>query len=199
MLQFMDNIFTATAAFMILRKKTTSIEEDLKSGDVDAYESIFKKYYRPLVVFAIKYINNTETAKEIVQDFFVKLYEKRYSINIDTSLKSYLYKSVYNACLNYISQNETRNRHFKNMASQTEDSVIDDHVAAVELQNRIYECIESMPEQCKKIFKMNRLEGLKNEQIAQKLNLSKRTVETQISKALKILRKELNDYVSGVL
>jgi len=184
---------------MMRIKKITSIEEDLKSGDVDAYESIFKEYYRPLVVFAMKYINNAETAKEIVQDFFVKLFEKRFTINIDTSLKSYLYKSVYNACLNYISQNETRNRHFKNMAAQAEDSIIDDHIAAVELQERIYKCIENMPEQCRKIFKMNRFDGLRNEQIAQKLNLSKRTVETQISKALKILRKKLNDYVTVVL
>lgn len=184
---------------MMQRKKISSVEDELKSGDVDVYECIFKEYYRPLVVFALKYINNAETAREIVQDFFVKLYEKRHSVNIDTSLKSYLYKSVYNACLNYISQNEMRNRHFKNMALQTEDSVIDDQVAAVELQNRIYECIESMPEQCKKIFKMNRFEGLRNEQIAHKLNLSKRTVETQISKALRILRKKLNDYVSVII
>ncbi len=183
---------------MIHKKKISSAEEDLKTGDVDAYERIFKEYYRPLVVFAMKYINNVETAKEIVQDFFVKLYEKRHTVIIDTSLKSYLYKSVYNACLNYISQNEMRNRHFKNMALRTEDSVIDDHVTTVELQNRIYECIESMPEQCKRIFKMNRFDGLKNEQIAQKLNLSKRTVETQISKALRILRKKLNDYVSVI-
>ncbi len=184
---------------MMRIKKITSIEEDLKSGDVDAYESIFKEYYRPLVVFAMKYINNAETAKEIVQDFFVKLFEKRNSINIDTSLKSYLYKSVYNACLNYISQNEMRNRHLKNLASIAEDGFSDDQIITVELQNRIYECIESMPEQCKKIFKMNRFEGLRNEQIAQQLNLSKRTVETQISKALRILRKKLNDYVSAIL
>jgi RNA polymerase sigma-70 factor (family 1) len=167
---------------------------ELKSGKLHLYESLFKAFYRPLVVFAMKYVNDPETAKEIVQDFFVKLYEKRNSIVIDTSLKSYLYRSVYNSCINHLSHIEMRNRHLKIIAIQTEDEYNDDQVSVLELQNRIYSCIENLPEQCRKIFKMNRFDGLKNEQIAEKLNLSKRTVETQISKALKILRKKLADY-----
>jgi len=142
----------------------------------------------------MKYVKDMDSAKEIVQDFFVKLYERRLSVVIDTSLKSYLYRSVYNSCINHISHIEMRSRHLKNIAIQLENEFADNHISTIELQNRIYASIESLPDQCKRIFKMNRLEGIKNDQIAEKLKLSKRTVETQISKALKIMRKKLADY-----
>jgi RNA polymerase sigma-70 factor (family 1) len=175
-------------------KKIPVSLEDLKSGNLNHYELLFREYYRPLVVFAMKYVKDPDTAKEIVQDFFVKFYEKRHSVVIDTSLRSYLYRSVYNSCINHISYIEMRNRHFKNIAIQSENEFTDEQVSVTELQNRIYKCIEGLPDQCRRIFKMNRLEGLKNDQIADQLKLSKRTVETQISKALKILRKKLSDY-----
>ncbi len=142
----------------------------------------------------MRYVRDPDTAKEIVQDFFVKFYEKRQSVIIDTSLKSYLYRSVYNSCINHISYVEMRNRHHKNIALQSENEFADEQITVLELQHRIYECIEGLPEQCRRIFRMNRLEGLRNDQIADQLKLSKRTVETQISKALKIMRKKLADY-----
>ncbi len=175
-------------------KKAPVCLDDLKSGNMQSFELLFKEYYRPLVVFAMNYVRDPDMAKEIVQDFFVKFYEKRLSVFIDTSLKSYLYRSVYNGCINHISHMEMRMKHLKNIAIQSENVFDDDQVAAIELQNRIYACIESLPDQCRRIFKMNRLEGLKNDQIAERLKLSKRTIETQISKALKIMRKKLADY-----
>ena len=182
-----------------MRKKIPVSLDDLKSGNIYLYESLFREYYRPLVVFALKYVRDPDTAKEIVQDFFVRLYEKRLSVVIDASLKSYLYRSVYNSCINHISHIEMRNRHLKNIAIQTENEFTDNQVSTIELQNRIYTCIEGLPDQCRRIFKMNRLEGLKNEQIAVALRISKRTVETQISKALKILRRKLADYFTFVI
>jgi RNA polymerase sigma-70 factor (ECF subfamily) len=92
---------------------------------------------------------------------------------------------------------EMRSRHIKNLAMQSENEFSDNQVALIELQNRIYKSVEDMPVQCRRIFKLNRFEGLRNEQIAEKLGISKRTVETQISKALRILRKKLADYFPG--
>ncbi|MBN2275055.1 MAG: RNA polymerase sigma-70 factor [Bacteroidales bacterium] len=183
---------------MTRRKKPVDLD-DLKSGDIYPYEMLFREYYRPLVVFALKYVKDQDTAKEIVQEFFVKLYEKRFSFVIDTSLKSYLYRSIYNSCINYISHIEMRNRHFKKIALLTENDFSENQISTIELQNRIYTSIDSLPLQCKRIFKMNRLEGLKNEEIAEKLKISKRTVETQISKALKIMRKKLADYLPFII
>jgi len=168
--------------------------DDLKTGDIRLYESLFREYYKPLVVHAMKYVKDMDAAKEIVQEFFVRLYEKRNSLVIDTSLKSYFYRAVYNSCINYISHMEMRSRHIKNLSLQSENEFSDHQMEAMELQNRIYKSVEDMPNQCKRIFKLNRFEGLRNEEIAAKLGISKRTVETQISKALKILRKKLADY-----
>lgn len=169
----------------------------LSNGNAGSFEALFKQYYSPLVVYASKYVPDIDVAREIVQDFFVKLYEKRHSLNIDISLKSYLYRSVYNCCLNYINHRNIQEKHLKSMEfEREEDDTLENEINTLELQQRIYEVIETLPSKCRRIFKMNRLEGLKNDEIAIALNLSKRTVETQISKALKILRSKLDGYIS---
>lgn len=170
--------------------------QSLQSGNLDDFEAMFNTYYVPLVVFACRYVQQSETARDIVQDFFVRLYEKRDQVVIDTSLKSYLYRAVYHSCLNHINQQHMRDRHLKFIDQERSDEEnLEDEIRSVELQQRIAEGIESLPSKCRQIFKMNRLDGLRNEEIATRLNLSKRTVETQISKALKILRNKLADYV----
>jgi len=160
------------------------------------FEVLFKQYYAPLVVYACKYVSDIDIAREIVQDFFVRLYEKRQSLSIDTSVKSYLYRSVYNCCINYFNQRNIQEKHLKSIDLERDDEEnLEREINTVELQQQINKVINSLPAKCQRIFKMNRYEGLKNEEIAQLLNLSKRTVETQISKALKILRKRLSDYL----
>lgn len=163
---------------------------------IEAFEELFKQYYAPLVVYACKYVSNVDIAREIVQDFFVKLYEKRQTLTIGVSVKSYLYRSVFNSCINYINQRNIQDKHLKNIDLERDvEENLESEMNTVELQHKIYEVIDELPSKCRRIFKMNRLEGLKNEEIAVQLNLSKRTVETQISKALKILRKKLADYL----
>jgi len=165
---------------------------------MDDFEALFKLYYAPLVVYACKFVADRDIAREIVQDFFVRLYEKRLTLNIDTSIKSYLYRSVYNCCINYINQRTIQDKHLKNIdMEKVDEDNLENEINRIELQQKIFEVIETLPSKCRRIFKMNRLEGLKNEEIATKLNLSKRTVETQISKALKILRLKLADFVAG--
>lgn len=165
-------------------------------GGIGAFEQLFKRYYAPLVVYASKYVSGTDVAREIVQDFFVRLYEKRHSLSIDVSVKSYLYRSVYNSCINYINQRNIQDKHLKSIdIERNEEENLENEIFSVELQNKIAEVIEELPAKCRMVFKMNRIEGMKNEEIAIKLNLSKRTVETQISKALKILRKKLAEYL----
>jgi RNA polymerase sigma-70 factor (ECF subfamily) len=165
------------------------------SANVIAFEMLFRQYYAPLVVFACKYVTDKDIAEEIVQDFFVKFYEKRSVLTIDVSIKSYLYRSVYNCCINYINQRNIQEKHLKNIHQEHADEEnLESEIQTIELQHRIHEVINGLPAKCQRIFKMNRLEGLKNDEIAVQLKLSKRTVETQISKALKILRHKLSDY-----
>ena len=163
-----------------------------------AFEQLFRQYYAPLVVYANKYVSDIDLAREIVQDFFVKLYEKRNTLSIDTSVKSYLYRSVYNSCINFINQKNMQEKHLKIIILERNDEEnLENEINSVELQHKIFKAIEELPSKCRRIFKMNRLEGLKNDEIASELNLSKRTVETQISKALKILRTKLSDYMTA--
>lgn len=183
-----------------MAKDIKNILEKLKSGDEKFYKSLFKEYYPALTFYALKIVNSAETAREIVQDLFVKIYEKRYSLNIDTSLKSYLYRSVYNSCMNYIQHVSIMEHHHKIIRSETNDveSFSEDEIFRVELEQKIYNEIEKLPEQCRKIFKMNRFDGMSNSEIAEELGLSKRTVETQISKALKVLRGRLSRDLANV-
>ncbi len=170
------------------------------SGNMDDFEVLFKQFYAPLVVYACRFVNSTDLAREIVQDFFVRLYEKRETLTIDTSVKSYLYRAVYNCCINYINQRAIQDKHLKNLDQEkVDEGNLENEINRIELQQKIFEVIETLPAKCRRIFKMNRLEGLRNEEIAKKLNLSKRTVETQISKALKILRHKLSDFVAAFL
>ena len=174
--------------------------QSLKTGDIYAFEKLFRHYYPLLVVFAMKYVTDKDIAREIVQDFFARLFEKKQSLTIETSLKSYLYRSVHNSCINYINQRSLHDRHLKKLDQEKDVSEDPDRAFLItELQQKINEVVEQLPSQCRKIFKMNRYEGLKNEEIAETLNLSRRTVETQISKALKILRNRLSDAVPVAL
>jgi RNA polymerase sigma-70 factor (ECF subfamily) len=170
------------------------LAKELKS--TQGFEKIFRQFYAPLVVYACKYVGSIDVAREVVQDFFVRFYEKRESLNIGVSLKSYLYRSVYNCSINYLNQKNIQDRHLKTIELERDhEEDMEAEIHTVELEYRIDDIINDLPAKCRQIFKMNRLEGLRNEEIAKQLNLSKRTVETQISKALKILRKKLVDYI----
>lgn len=165
----------------------------LKAGEEAAYELLFKEYYQVLVVFANKYLHELEESKELVQNLFVSLYEKREKLVINSSLKSYLFRSVHNRSLNYINSLKIRDKYAKHINESTDhgENVIEQEFNKTELEHALYLAIGELPPKCKMIFKLNRFEGLSNKEIAEQLKLSKRTVETQISKALKILRAKL--------
>ena len=168
--------------------------QGLRSGRESAYKQLFRDYYRPLSVFALKYIGDLELASEIVQNLFVHLYENRSTLVITASLKSYLYQSVRNRCLNQIKQWKTQKKHLENYNSEQER--VEDLEATIrenELEHLIFKIVDSLPSQRKNVFLLSRVNGLSNSEIAGKLNISKRTVETHISHALKVLREKIDD------
>lgn len=157
-------------------------------------EQLFKEYYSILTVYANKFLKDLDDSREVTQDVFVKLYDKKECIKIHTSIKSHLYQSVKNACINVIKQKQNRALHHENILYLNNDvSYEDDGIhEQTELEYEIFKAIDELPEQCQRIFRLNRLEGLSNQEIADYLEISKRTVETQISKALKSLRLKLS-------
>ncbi len=171
----------------------------LRAGHESAYASLFNTFYRPLSVFATKYVIDLETAKEIVQDLIVHMYENRKALVISTSLKSYLYQAVRNRCLNHLKHDLQHKNHLNNLSrlrETTED--MEELLRATELEHRIFHISSKLPPRCREIFQMSRIDGLKNKEIALKLNISIRTVETQISNSLRILREKLgDDFPSG--
>jgi RNA polymerase sigma-70 factor (ECF subfamily) len=165
--------------------------------DDRAFEILFKEYFKPLSVYAKKYLNDLDLAQDLVQEVFVKFYEQRTTLTVHTSVKALLYQSVKNRCLDYIRSQQTRTAHHDNILHLSGGNDIDavDYMEQVELEERVYKAIADLPEQCQLIFKLSRLEGKRNQEIADELNLSKRTVETQISNALKRLRKDIFSYI----
>lgn len=169
----------------------------LSLGDEKAFEEIFLLYYQQLVVFAIKLVNDSDLSRDLVQEVIVNFYEKRNSIEIHTSLKAHLYQSVRNRCLNYIKREQTIKNHHSIIYSDKKETeqFYYDLMEETELENKIFQIIKSLPKQCQKIFEMSRFDGKSNSDIANELDISKRTVETQISNALKRIRTKLSNYI----
>lgn len=161
----------------------------LKRSDKKAYETIFRLFYQPLKLFANKLLKDDLAADDIVQEVFVQLWEKRKSFK-DIALKPYLYTSVKNRVLNQIRHLQVKQKHIDE-TKHTSEEFFETKEDDSELKLKIFSSIEKLPEQCKKIFIMNRVHGLKHKEIAEELNISVKTVTNQIGKALKILREEL--------
>lgn len=162
---------------------------DLKDGNEIALKRIFDIYYRPLTLFALKYVGDIEESKEIVQEFFIRLWSRRDKIVLEFSLKAYLYQAVRNACLNHIESRKVFEKKTRNYRPPdiSNDNPLEKMVAA-EQEERLMHAIDQLPEKCKQIFFMSRMQNLSNQDIAGQLNLSIKTVEAQITIALKRLR-----------
>jgi len=139
-----------------------------------------------------------DQAEEIVQEMFFNFWQKKESLEINTSLEAYLFRSVRNACLNYLKHLKIREQYklANNQEIKQKEQEIHDTVVAMELEEKIERIINQLPPERQKVFKMSRYEELKYKEIAQKLNISIKTVEVQMSKALKFLRMHLSDYLS---
>ena len=168
----------------------------LMDGDQTAFELLFRFYYPGLVVFARNLVFDNAEAEEIVQDFFVHLWNNRKKVQHSLTLKNYLFVSVKNRAFNFLKREKIRERTLKELQLLTENDILynPDIFAESELQEKIKTAVAKLPKRTHEIFVLNRVKGFSNDEIASQLNLSKRTVETQISKALKILRLELKEY-----
>lgn len=159
---------------------------------IEDFDSLFREYYPAAVLFAQKFVQNESAAKDIAQQVFVKIYEKKDTLTIEISFKAYLFRAIRNTAFTYLKKEQTHARHSEAAFSLKSTAVEDnDPVAYEQLVNKLKELINGLPPRCQLIFKMNRLEGKKNKVIAEELGLSIRTVEAQISYALKQLRAKL--------
>lgn len=142
----------------------------------------------------MKFTGDLDTSKNIVHEVFIQLWEKFDSLPADANYKSYCYTAVRNRCLNYI-RDKKKFVTIENVpdhgASETNTSL-----EAVELGEKIEAALASLPEKCRMVFELSRLEGLKYAEIAEKMNISVKTVEAQMSKALAIMKDHLSEFLT---
>lgn len=167
----------------------------IKLDDIKTFEMLFTQYYQSLVNYSFTLVKNTGEAEDIVQQVYITVWQKRDDIDIHTSPRAFLYKSVYNASLNRIKQNAIRAAYSDDVKQTATGIDATDTLEAKELNNKIQTAIAQLPEQCGKIFKMSRYGHLKYHEIAAELGISAKTVENQMGKALKLLRVSLKEYI----
>jgi RNA polymerase sigma-70 factor (ECF subfamily) len=166
------------------------IFKKIKEGDIRAFEDLFRSRYEPLCRYARQFVKNTDAAEEIVQDLFYILWKERENLQVFTSVNGYLYRSVKNKSLQYIEKVKIR-EDYQNMYAENADIETftpQEELEYKELEQQIEGTLHRLPERRQKIFRMNRMEGKKYNEIAQELHISVKTVEAEIGKALKILR-----------
>ena len=145
----------------------------------------------------MQYLNNRDESEDLVQDFFVSLWMEASNLQIRSSLKSYLFAGVKNRCLDFRKHHKVVKKYQAYILFTTEggENTTDHYFAESELRQTIQKSLEKLSPRCREIFELSRLNGLSNQEISGKLGISKRTVELQISNSLKVLRKELVDYL----
>jgi RNA polymerase sigma-70 factor (ECF subfamily) len=173
--------------------RESEIIRRIKEGDIKEFETLFRSSYSSLVKYAGTLIKDQDSAEEIVQDLFFRLWQNKEKLNIESSLNGYLFRSVHNSCLHHIEHIKVVDRHAREVALEPDLSTEDpaELLQYSELQAKIARIIERLPERCGQIFCMNRFEGLKYSEIAEKLSVSVKTVEANMGKALKEFRKTL--------
>jgi len=159
---------------------------------------LFKTHFAGLCFFANSYVKDYDTAREIVQETFLGFWEKRETIDLDRPVKAYLNMMVYNKCTNYLRNNRKFDFSILSIEKLMDITEYEDSDSLVEdeLKNKIETAIEELPEKCREIFRLNRYENMKYQEIADHLQISVKTVESQMSKALQHMRVRLADYIT---
>jgi len=182
------------------------IIDKIREGDIKAFDFLFVSHYPSLCTYATDLVRTTEIAEEVVQDVFLKLWNKRSILSVQTSLKAYLYRMVHNRCLNYIRDHSTQKTiktlSFEDIQTRltifdikSTDSVFDD-LLTEQIENDLNKAIGALPEQCRKIFYLCRFQGHSYPEIAEKLDLSVSTVKTQMLRAIEKLKDVWAKYQS---
>lgn len=168
----------------------------MKNDDYAAFETIFKNNYRALCSYSIQLVINRQMAEEIVDDVFFNLWRNRKKIHVTTSFHSYLIISIRNRSLDYLRKTKGEKQYILELAEsvQCKQSIAYEVMVYEELCHQIERAIKDLPEQCRVVFRLSREQGLPYKEIARNLNISIKTVDTQIGRALKYIRKTIASY-----
>lgn len=172
--------------------------DELKEGNIRAFEYIYTTFFASLANYADRLLNDSDTARDVVQHVYYKIWENRKTLNISLSLQAYLYKSVYYGCLNTLThQKNIRQYEQLHLDGLYLSDILQSPEAEVSLwqsdiEKAVREAIDALPDKCREVLVLSKFEGLKNKEIALKLNISEKTVERHMSIAIGRLRKNLD-------
>lgn len=205
-----DNNFQCIVKFYIhllpqnqtMFDQTNEILIDGKNG----FKNIFQQFFQPLCHLSSHYLEDHDEAKEVVQDAFVKLWEVRRNLDEDSNIRNFLFTLVKNNCLNLLKRKQLLLKHHEKLKwmemhyqYESLSRMGDDYLEFNELKDKIDLAIKNLPEHCRVVFEMSRFEELKNREIAEKLGVTQKTVEAHLTKALKILRNDLKEYLPVIV
>ena len=165
----------------------------IRYDDKDAFKTLYNRYSKKIYFFSLRYLSDNVEAEELVQSVFINIWVNRESLDSTISVKGYIYKAAVNYIYNYLKKKAIRARFVESEICKGEkhSNLTYEQVFLHDLERSISSFVETLPSQQQKIFQLSRFEGLKHEEIAQKLDLSVRTVENQMYRALKILKNHL--------
>jgi len=182
-----------------LKESDQVLIHKMAEDDQAAFEMIFHRYWEKLYSYLYNRLHDKIASEEIVQEVLISLWEKRKSLSIHTSLSSYLYKAVKYRMLNYIRSEKVRKNYFSDFL-ETQISLVTDPLGpqlqnVSDLKNLIEKRLQELPPKCRKVYRMSREEHIPNQEIADRLRISKKTVENYLTIALKHLRVHLSEYI----
>ena len=178
-----------------------------KKGDEKAYAYFFNLYYNQIVGFCTEFIHDRDKAKSIAQEAFLKLWINKEKVQKINGIKAFLYTSAKSDCLNLFRHKKVVNRYLDSSLRKREESlnmeVLNamrfDTVMFSELEELIKVSIDELPDKCRQVFIMRRMDYKKNKEIAEELNISVKAVEANMTRALKYLKKRLSDYLPAII
>ncbi len=180
----------------------------IKDGDEKAFGIVFRSYYSGLVRFAVEYVADREVARNLVQNVYMKLWENKSGLIDDENLKGYLYTLTRNEAISYLRHLKVSQKFAEKIQTEYENLMLNlDAISnldfntfdMVKLENAIAQTLEELPERCREVFILSRYEQLKNQEIADKLQISVKAVEANITRALRFFREQLKDYLPAGL
>jgi RNA polymerase sigma-70 factor (ECF subfamily) len=187
--------------FFSMEFQDEQIASLLSKRDEAAFEQVFKTHYKNLHAYAFTILKDEDEAEEMVQQVFFKLWERSEHLSVSGSIAAYLYRAVHNESLNFIKHQKVKAGHrlhvaysMKNKSEQAQSKMI-----RKELESKFREALNELPEQCRTVFQLSRFEDMKYKEIADKLDISVKTVENHMGKALKLLRTKLVDFLPLLL
>ncbi|WP_418496274.1 RNA polymerase sigma-70 factor [Coprobacter sp.] len=191
-----------------MAKDLTLLLSAISNGNIKAFETFYKMYHLRLFMYARKFLDDEDTALDLIQEFFISFWEKRSIVKDLESPEAYLFRSIHNRCIDYLRRETVRNdfvdlpdlrlKEIKDQYYLENDTPVNS-IFLNEIEDIVKDVVAGLPEQCRVVFEMSRKEGYSYQKIGEELNISVRTVESHIYKALKILKRELSEYLSLLL